>query len=263
MTRAAPAARRRMAHVLALLASTVLTAPALGQGYFDIRLYFSHYGWTAPQPAPQPVPGEAQHQANATLTGGGRLYLWAQALNGSAHVVWDLIGLNIDVDGPAQLVGREFFTPAWPHPGGDTIPRWDEVHAGTCDAASAAQNGILFTALGGLNGAYGVRRAPRPDGFVTGDAPGDHVLLGYVDVDYTGPGAASVWLEISNAGIAARSPLFDTQVYFGFGDGGLEGNDFQQRSQIADALIVPEPRAWVILSAFGLAAAGRVRNRVD
>lgn len=252
-----------MALLIAALVSACSIAPAGAQPHYDLRLYVSTAGWTDPRPVPQPAPGEAQHEQSAVLPGSGRLYLWARALNGSAHVVWDLIGLNIDVDGPAQLVGREFFSPAWPHPGGDTIPRWNDVHPGTYGAASAAQNGILFSALGGLDGAYGVRRAPRPDGFVNGDAPGDHVLLGYVDVDYTGPGAASVWLEFSNAGIAARSPLFDTQVYFRFGDGGLEGNDFQQRSQIADALIVPEPRTWGILSACGLVAAGRVRNRVD
>jgi hypothetical protein len=234
---------------IALAASALVVGSAKAE---DLRIYFAPEGWTTAQPTPQPVPT----QGNPTVVSQGRLYLWAQAMNGSSGVVWAGLGLNIDSDGPAEITGITLFTPQWDN-AGDLINRWTSAFAGspTIPPAAPEINGINMVAIG-ISSEYGVRRAPRPDGFVTGTAAGDHVLLGFIDVRHTGgAGDGSVFIEVGNAGVARRSGnLTNDRVFFGFDDTGLRGDAFGQRSTVADAtILVPEPASLLLLGLAGLA----------
>lgn len=239
-----------MKRFLGLVAGLGLAlAASAASAQVELRVFFSTQGWTTEQ-AP---PGLALNNTDPTVSSPGRLYLWAQVLNGSAGAVWNGLGLNIDTDGPAQITGLTLYTPQWDN-AGDLISRWTSAFPGNPAPPTPEINGINMTAIGTL-GEYGVRRAPRPDGFVNSTANGGEVLLGYIDVVHTGgPDAGTVWLEVGQAGISRRGGnVTNDRVYFGFGDDGLLGNAFGSRSANPDARIIPEPASLLLLGLAGLA----------
>lgn len=249
--------RTRTAFIQFALAHLALaTAVARAQlAHEDIRLYFSTEGWTDARPHPQPAPAEALAE-RVPVTLGSRLYLWAQALNGSSGLVWNGIGLNLDLDGPARITARRLLTPQWQNPDGELVNRWTSAFLGQPAPPTPEINGMNMTAVG-VNGEYGVRRRPRPDGFITDYVDGGHVLLGYFDFEYDGPEPATAWLEVGNAGIMRRVQGAQFRVYFGFGDDWIGGNDWGQRTALPDAYIVPEPGTAGMLLLAWLCAARR------
>lgn len=251
--------RQFAAIAVAVLGSTC----ALGQA--DLRLYFAHAGWDGPVNPngqdgrvgqPQPVP----EQTNPLLPSfGGRLYLWGQTLNGSAGVVWNGLGLSVELDGPAQIVDWDLFgllgadpnhaNPQWDN-GGDLVNRWTNVTLGQT-AADGGVRGMNMVAVG-VNGEYGVRGTPRDDGFITDDVLRGHVLLGYFD--FVGSGYTEIYLSVGNAGISRRSGnVTNDRVFFGFGDEGLRGDDFGP-SRLPDAYLIPEPATALLLGLLALCA---------
>lgn len=234
----------------AILVVGAAVSAALGQA--ELRLYFALQGWDGPVNPngqdgrvglPQPVP----EQTNPLLPSfGGRLYLWGQTLNGSAGVVWNGLGLNVELDGPAQIVDWDIFGPLGADPnhanpqwnnGGDLVNRWTAVTLGQA-AANGGVRGMNMVALG-VNGEYGVRGTPRDDGFITDEVLRGHVLLGYFD--FVGSGYTEIYLAAGNAGISRRNGnVAEDRVFFGFGD---EGGPRRP-----DAYLVPEPGTGVLLA---------------
>jgi hypothetical protein len=236
-----------MKRFLGLVAGLGLAlAASSASAQVQLRLFFSTQGWESAQAAP----GLALGNTNPEVTNSGRLYLWAQVINGTSSTVWNGVGLNIDTDGDAQITALSLYTPQWENPDGDLINRWTSAFPGNPAPPTAEINGINMTAVG-INGEFGVRGAPRPDGFVNSTGLGGEVLLGYIDVQGTD---GTVWLEVGNAGISRRSGnVTNDRIFFGFGDDGLAGNAFGSRSAVADARIVPEPASLLLLGLAGLA----------
>ncbi|MBL8879136.1 MAG: hypothetical protein JNG88_08455 [Phycisphaerales bacterium] len=171
-----------------------------------LRVYLSADGWTTPIPSPQPIPAQS---IPAFPIGQNRIYVWAQALDGTTTMRWFAISVRVRYDGATSLLDAGAFNPS-AIVSGTPRDRW---------STAQAPGGDFF--LLSILPTYGVRRFPHDDGFVTDDVEGGHVLLGWVDLLSVGP--TTVWLEFGEGGVDCNTPPVDL-VEFGFGDAPLSGN---------------------------------------
>lgn len=180
------------------------------------------------------TPPELSSGQNPVVTEEGtQLHLWATGTLGDSDPhIWNGIGIRIEIDGPATLSfggGLNVISPT-------TFRRWESGSDFNpmADFPSGAPANFNFVAVT----RQGLSLPPLNDGWDNGE---NAVYLGYLNFD-SNAGRSEIRLAVDNSGISRQGgDVENDQVYFGFGDEPLRGNDFGQSSRLADAIILPEP----------------------
>lgn len=204
------------------------------------------------------------HPGNLALTnpvlppGGGRLYLYWQFGPRGPDPYQDVLGLNynVTVDGGTLSGAMNFQNPnlgwvgwRWQHVPGNPSPNPATNPGGSTQRFTA----ININHFGLRNDASAVAFDTQYDQFT------NSTNLGYVDV--ASPGPAQIWLTVDRIGIAIQGGSRDDEIYMGFGDAPLlAGRNMGQRSEIPEAIIIPEPATAALLVA-AMAAASTRRRR--
>ena len=234
-----------MKRFIAAATAGLFVSAAGGGGTF--RLFFDIEGSDGELGSHRPGNHVLSYGNPVLPAGGGRLYIYGEFQQDDQTIFSP--NYDITVDGGV-------ITDAWHYnePGQDTLTgdsRWD---AASPDPNMATGNftAANLTHMGLKNGIFADNfdlQHDNTNGF--GDT-----LLGYVDVVNVG-GPASVWMTpaLGNCGILCwRKGL----IFFGFGDDPVEWRSIGQRSEIAEATIVPEP-AGLMLLGLGVLALRRRR----
>ncbi len=232
----------------ALLSALACTQRAPGQGTEDIRIFFDATQ-TKPNGSLTEHPGPLAFE-NPVVQSGERLNIYAEFLD--EQQFWIDTEFEIEVDGGFFAGAHYFNGPGqvnWPGPGSE---RW--YAAVPNPPSQPGTSRVIFKAVAGghfgLESGPGVRtveplqyRRPHEDG---GSVAGT-TLLGFVEVELLpGCSRADAFFMIGTAGIHHFNSR-ERLIYFGFGDAALPANVRHQRTAIADAVVVPEPAAWLAL----------------
>jgi hypothetical protein len=171
-----------------------------------------------------------------------RLHIWGTAPRTPAST-WNGIALDIQIDGPATIVGGGGLNVV--SVDDPTLYRWE---LGS-DLDLPSLNFVSITGRG-LKSPPDTLTGWTDRGGATADD--DSTYLGYVDFLANG-GTSSVYFAVGQAGITRQGGTTADNVFFGAGDAALHGNQFGQRSAVADATITPEPASLLLLGLAGLA----------
>lgn len=196
---------------------------------------------------------------NAVATGSTTLYLWAKDLEPEEHRNWDFLSFNIGLDGPAQIVSIALYQAHSTEHGN----RWTARVLGNPSPPTSRIDNCILSATGRI----GITNPPIPDtitdpplGIPGYDDATASVLLGEFGIAYAGPDPATLWLELGQYGISHSPFNAFENIYLGFGDAPLRYNDVNQRTELPEATIIPEPGSALML-VLVLAAARRNRSR--
>lgn len=198
-----------------------------------VRLWFSTSGVAEQQPI-EGLPSEFISPmqginpalgADAGLT---RLYLW-----GSLHTFgwWWFIAPNVEIETHTGLV-RIADSWMYNYQASGVGRRWSTIGQGTRTDASVRT--IILSA------GYGIERGMDTWDLQT-HGPTVSLLLGYVDLESSPDARASIYItQWGPMAVAGNSPV---EAYFGWGDAPLGDLDWDVRTALPDATIVPEPAA--------------------
>jgi hypothetical protein len=242
----------------AFLSILACTQWAPAQGTEDIRIFFDATQ-TKPNGSLTEHPGPLAFE-NPVVQSGERLNIYAEFLDEQQW--WTVVMFDVEVDGGVvthahyfnalgqvnyPVNGSQRWAGAQPNP--PSMPRTDRVRFGAVAAG--------YWGLESGPGARSVEplqyRRPEEDG---GSVAGT-TLLGYIDVALDpGVTAADVFLTIGDGGIIHANGL-ERAIFFGFGDAALHPNQRHVRTDIHDAVVIPEPPSILLLAGAALAVCRR------
>ncbi len=226
---------------------------------YNIRLWFSTEGAAeggpiSGTPAEWIDPWTGINPTIDASSGAARLYIWGST---DAYAIFYYVGLGINIHSTAGEVSLSDFglyniySTVYP-----SVSRWGSIDEGTVSAGGVEDASMLSIDL--QWGLTPLRAVSYGD--VQFDPATNSMLLGYLDLAMT-PGATGEVFFLTGL---YGGGTFENSVYLGWGDAPFDMpyDPVGVESELADAIIIPEPAALLLLAAAAVvlrrrSAAGR------
>jgi hypothetical protein len=230
-----------MSRAMAMIAFTVLWANHAWAA--PSRIWFSLTGVDEGQPidgTPPEYYAQVNPQVDASV-GTVRLYIWGTL--GGAYYNYHTASLDVNVypqAGSVVLVASDFYnfnSPLYP-----AVWRWWILEQG-----NLSEHKLDDAWMQGEPFGWGWSYLAE----VAGDAQYDpqtlSMLLGYVDLEMSPDAQGQIFFGVGEFGFSYDAP--GGSIYFGWGDPAINQDQppYGQESQLADAVIVPEPATLLLL----------------